>query len=176
MAAAGFLKMAGWQPHAIEHRLLPLRRASAQARPRAHGPKATASTSDRRGFRVDADDGDEAGQYDGGLAVPVIEIVRLFQVSLLENTGILLEVDPVSGEVPDPIVDGITCDGGYVQRREEYPEVKVALGREGACREKEGIAGQEGRHHQAGLAGDHKEEKEVGPSLVIIDDVTQGFI
>src|SRR5450759_4211799 len=120
--------------------------------------------------RERADDRDEAGEDDRLLAVLLVERLGLAEMVLLEKAD-----RPVEGAgadlLPDPVVRGVSEDGGERERQEQHPHVERAERGERPGREEERVPGQERRHDEAGLAEDDAEEDDVRERSVVADDL-----
>jgi hypothetical protein len=123
--------------------------------------------------REGADDGHETGEEDGLAAVLLEEGVGFIEVFLLDPLDIIGAVTEV---MTDPIVNGIAEDGGQHEQTQQQPDVERAEGGEGACREQERVAWQEGCDHEARLHEDDEEQQAIRPRAVLGDDPGQIYI
>jgi hypothetical protein len=117
--------------------------------------------------RQGADDRHEAGDDDRLAAVLLVELVGVGQVLGLDQPEPLEVEEPRAQEVPDPVVHRVADDGRGDEETMSTVRSTASRGREGAGGEEQRVAGQERRHHQAGLAEDDQEQEKIGPGSVL---------
>ena len=107
-------------------------------------------------------------------AVLLVEGVGLVEMRGLDQRQAALLGQALAQQVADAVVDAVAQDGGAGEQQEDQRQTERAGGREGAGGEQQGVAGQERRHHQPGLAEDDPEQDQIGPGAVVPDDLQRG--
>ncbi|KAI3488917.1 hypothetical protein L1887_46947 [Cichorium endivia] len=119
--------------------------------------------------REGAQDRQEARQGHGLAAMALVEIVSLLEVVAAEDLRVGVVEQPFSCRSSDHVVGAVTHDCRKHQQAAEQHRVHAATRGHGAGDEQQGVAGQEGHHHQAGFAEDHHEQDRVDPGTIVVD-------
>ncbi|MCY1508979.1 hypothetical protein D9M68_433060 [compost metagenome] len=98
------------------------------------------------------------------------------QVVAAEDLRLGIAEQAFARRSPDHVVEAVAADGRDHQQAAEQPGVHGTAGADGAGDEQQGVAGEERRHHQPGLAEDDQEEDGVDPGPVIGDQKVQVLI
>src|SRR5262245_22940466 len=75
--------------------------------------------------------------------------------------------EPLTGEMPDPVIDGLTEHRRDDEQRDEKADIQAVVGGEGSRSEEERIAWQHRCDHQARLTKDDHEKNRVDPGTVL---------
>src|SRR5688572_15348164 len=143
------------------------------------------SREDRVRHRADAgherrerpDDRDEARQHDRLGAVLLVIAARLVDVRLLDGDAEELpEFGARADLASDAVVHGVAGDRGPEQQPRDDPRVERPGGGGGSRRQKERVAGQDGRRDQPRLAEEDEEQDGVNPSPVSRDGGSERLV
>ena len=117
----------------------------------------------------------EARQHHGDAAVFFIELVRLFQGILIEP-AIVVREHLVPDVAADKVVERVAADCGCDQQQHQQADVHRAARAIGAADEKQGVAGQEEQHHEAGFGKHDGRDQHVDQCTILADDLAHGFV
>jgi len=115
-------------------------------------------------------DGHEAGDDDGLSAVFLIEPVSPVKVVPVEPTGASAREDLWPYGASDEVIEVVSRHCGETEGTCKPYRVEGPEAGEGACREKQGITGEERGYHETRLAEDDEKEEHVRPEAVLPDD------
>lgn len=159
-------------------------RIGKQAHPKHVSDKAKAEKADvlhvansRHKRRKGADNGHKAGNNKGDAPVLLVKRVGFIDIAALDELVVLV-VNPIANKVANPVV-GVVAQHGRAQERwhQQVYVYRVALhGRDGSGGKQQRVAGQEWRYHQARFAENNGEKDQVGPRLVVGNDLEQVFV
>ncbi len=126
--------------------------------------------------RQRAHDRNEAGDDDGLAAMPLEKFVGDPQVFRV-RPPILFALERLA---PEPAthgeIDSIAGDGGDEHQHDHQRQAQTAGGCQRAGHEQEGVAGQEGHHHQAGLDEYDQKQEGVYPRAIILQEFQQMYV
>ncbi|MNC50500.1 hypothetical protein D3C75_997440 [compost metagenome] len=117
--------------------------------------------------------GQETGDDDGLAAMLGIEGVGLDQIVAAEDLRIGIAKQLIPEEVAYGVVHHVAEHGGDDQHPRQGMHIQHAAHGEGACGKQQGVAGQEGGHHQAGLTEDDEEQDGVNPDAIVLEQLFQ---
>ena len=105
------------------------------------------------------EEGHEAGDDDGQTTVLIEEVVELRHALGSQGLHLARVDDALAEEAGYPVVRGVAQDGRRIEHQQRGDEVQTAAisGEDAGC-EEQGVTGQEGEHHHAGLDEHHQEQ------------------
>lgn len=134
----------------------------------------TADTCHKR--REGPDDRNKTGNDDRLAAVFFKKLVRPVQVLFVEKTNMLFMEYFGPHKTPYPVIHCVAQNGGDWEENKKPHNIEISSRREGACREKKWVAGENRRHHKSSLTKNNKKKNEVGPHTVGLDNLAQMHI
>lgn len=150
-------------------------RIGKQAHPKHVSDKAKAEKADvlhvansRHKRRKGADNGHKAGNNKGDAPVLLVKRVGFIDIAALDELVVLV-VNPIANKVANPVVGVVAQHGGKQQHgyQQVYVDGVSGHGGNGASGKQQRVARKKWGNHQPCFAKDDGEEDQVGPRLVV---------